>query len=285
MTKRLQYANDISWAMYYFWAIVLSVGISSRLISLLHNIRRSGWQRVSTSPDESDPPRQYSKLSLVYTIVKRHVIIPAAFGHRCSEPLGWCTIPTRIQFLTISAFVALNVILCTISYRVVHGNLYWPEVHDQLWRYVSDRTGIISLANFPLIWLFGTRNNVLMWMTGWGFGVYNNFHRWVARISTVQAIVHSIGYTAMIYERRFPSSKSDSPLRKPKVGDGRYFTNISENTIFGMVNWQPSSCVRSLASPYMACVAVITRCKFCICGLIFRAKCVRKIPGQPTPLS
>jgi predicted ferric reductase len=80
------------------------------------------------------------------------------------------------------------------------GNLYWPEKSAQLLRYVSDRTGIISLANFPLVWLFGMRNDALMWITGWGFGTYNAFHRWVARIATLQAVVHSLGYTFMILE-------------------------------------------------------------------------------------
>lgn len=69
---------------------------------------------------------------------------------------------------------------------------------EQGLRYVSDRTGIISFANFPIIWLFGMRNNVAMWLTGWDFGTYNNFHRWTARIATVQAIVHSIGYTILV---------------------------------------------------------------------------------------
>lgn len=74
----------------------------------------------------------------------------------------------------------------------------FPSTAKQLLRYVSDRTGIISWANFPVIWLFGMRNNLLMWLTGWDFGTYNNFHRWVARIATLQAVVHSIGYTWLI---------------------------------------------------------------------------------------
>ena len=44
------------------------------------------------------------------------------------------------------------------------------------------------------------RNDVLMWLTGWGFGTYNAFHRWVARVATLQAIVHSLGYTLMIMD-------------------------------------------------------------------------------------
>ena len=68
----------------------------------------------------------------------------------------------------------------------------------QVLRHVSDRTGIVSFANFPLVWLFGMRNNLVIWLTGWEFKTYNNFHRWVARVTTVQAIIHSVGYTALI---------------------------------------------------------------------------------------
>lgn len=43
------------------------------------------------------------------------------------------------------------------------------------------------------------RNNVLVWLTGWNFNTYNQFHRWVARIATVEAIIHSVGYTVMAF--------------------------------------------------------------------------------------
>ena len=75
----------------------------------------------------------------------------------------------------------------------------FPSTAKQILRYSYDRTGIISFANFPLILLFGMRNNLLMWLTGWDFGTYNNFHRWVARIATAQAIIHSIGYSILVY--------------------------------------------------------------------------------------
>lgn len=51
-----------------------------------------------------------------------------------------------------------------------------------------------------------------MWLTGWDFGTYNNFHRWVARISTAQAIIHSIGYTLLIF-RGLLSSVSQKGYR------------------------------------------------------------------------
>ena len=64
---------------------------------------------------------------------------------------------------------------------------------------MADRTGTLAYVNFPLIWLFGMRNNLLLWLTGWDFGTYNNFHRWVARVATVEAIVHSICYTCLVW--------------------------------------------------------------------------------------
>jgi hypothetical protein len=178
--------------MYYFWIIVLSFGVGARLLASITNIRSREYQAVAN--DESDYPKNQ-----LYPWLKRYITVPAAFGDRCSRPLGWCTIPPRAQTLTIAAFVVLNGVLCCTDYRLTEGNLYWPDKSDQLLRYVSDRTGIISLANFPLVWLFGMRNDVLMWVTGWGFGTYNAFHRWAARVATFQAVIHSLGYTLMIW--------------------------------------------------------------------------------------
>jgi hypothetical protein len=191
--------------MIYFWAIVISIGIATRLATFIPRIRKQEWQRVSTDPNEPDStgfPINKTSTSTSRALIKRYITIPAAFNDRCSQPLGWCTLPSRIQSLTIFLFVLLNIFLCTVDFRITHGNLYWPKEYIQVWRFVSDRTGIISLINFPLIWLFGMRNHVLMWMTGWGYGTYNNFHRWVARVSTVQAVVHSVGYTVMFWDRK-----------------------------------------------------------------------------------
>jgi predicted ferric reductase len=187
--------------MYYFWVVVVIVGVISRLLSLMANFRYQRRHQVYVdSILRVGTIMRSSFLSWPITWMKCHLTIPATFGNRCSRPYGWCTIPPRIQSLTILIFVAMNVVLCTCSYELIDGNLYWPEKPTQLLRYVSDRTGIISLANFPLVWLFGMRNDTLMWLTGWGFGTYNAFHRWVARVATLQAVIHSLGYSVMILD-------------------------------------------------------------------------------------
>ncbi|PTB72342.1 hypothetical protein M440DRAFT_1405738 [Trichoderma longibrachiatum ATCC 18648] len=130
---------------------------------------------------------------------KRNVAIPATFGYRCAQNVWWVTIPSRIQTLTIAAFLVMNVVFCVHGYRIIDDNIYFGTPIRQVLRYAADRTGIISFANFPFIWLFGMRNNVAVWLTGWDFGTYNNFHRWCARISTLEAVVHSIFYTILIF--------------------------------------------------------------------------------------
>lgn len=191
--------------LYHFWALVILVGVANRVICLATRFRLFSSHTTARGNDHilSRPWKHYSS---GISILRRYITVPATFNHRCSQPLGWCTVPPRIETLTITAFLALNIVLCTVSYRITHGNLYWPDESIQLWRYISDRTGILSFANFPILWLFGTRNNVLMWTTGWDFGTFNNFHRWIARISTIQAVVHSVGYTVMVYDRRLTYS-------------------------------------------------------------------------------
>lgn len=79
----------------------------------------------------------------------------------------------------------------------------WPDTKEQTWTYVTDRAGFVAVANMPLLWLFAGRNDIFLWLTGWNFGTYNIFHRYVARVVTVEAIVHSIGYTGLILKCRF----------------------------------------------------------------------------------
>ncbi|KAH7379419.1 ferric-chelate reductase [Phaeosphaeria sp. MPI-PUGE-AT-0046c] len=198
-----QYALHLEygWYMYYFWILVVFFGVVSRLLSILGNFRHRRRRHISNDNylDSHTSTRSRPFVGSPAWL-KRHLTVPATFGNRCSAPYGWCTIPPRIQSATILLFVVLNFVLCTFSYRLTEGNLYWPEKSAQLLRYVSDRTGVISLVNFPLVWLFGMRNDVLLWLTGWGFGTYNAFHRWIARVATLQAVIHSLGYTLMIFE-------------------------------------------------------------------------------------
>ncbi|KAF4951396.1 hypothetical protein FSARC_12926 [Fusarium sarcochroum] len=177
-------------AMIMFWVVVVAIGVLNHAILQIANL-----QVVRNHTSKSG-----GRLWNLYTWTLSRLTTPATYGDRCAQKVGWGTVPPRIQSLTLFAFLLLNIALSIHGYRIVPINMYFPSTEKQILRYASDRTGIISFANFPLIWLFGMRNNLLMWLTGWDFGTYNNFHRWVARIATAQAIIHSVGYSILVYK-------------------------------------------------------------------------------------
>lgn len=67
--------------------------------------------------------------------------------------------------------------------------------------YVSNRTGVLAFALAPLTILFSGRNNILLWLTNWSHSTYMLLHRWVARIFTLQVILHSI-LEFILYHRK-----------------------------------------------------------------------------------
>lgn len=201
-----------SWYMYYFWIIIVALGAATRVALFMSRTKfRDQYHELISSPSLRPSITRRRIFQFPRAWLKSYLLIPATFDERCSQPYGWCTIPPRIQSLTISLFVVFNLVLCLCSYHLTDGNLYWPRKSTQLLRFVSDRTGIISLANLPLVWLFGMRNDFLMWLTGWGFGTYNAFHRWAARVATLQAVIHSLGYTVMILESKQKDNTSNAP--------------------------------------------------------------------------
>ncbi|CZT45702.1 uncharacterized protein RSE6_06034 [Rhynchosporium secalis] len=184
-------------AMYIFWAVIILIGLSSHLGQYLlpTSFRNPEYQSL---PYEDGHDTDRGTFDTPYIFLKKYITVPATFGYRRAQNVGWCTIPTRVQSLAIVAFVVMNVVLCSCSYWTFEGNMYWPNPRDQFLRYFADRTGIISTANLILVWTFGIRNNTLLWLTGWDFAAYNMFHRWVARVATVQAVLHSVVYTVLI---------------------------------------------------------------------------------------
>lgn len=104
----------------------------------------------------------------------------------------------------LSPFLGKHLV-CILSTTSIYSNLHsWPDTSDQLLRYVADRTGILSFANFPLIWLFAGRNNIFLWATGWSFASFNIVHRHIAWIATIQGLVHTALYLVMFIQSRLP---------------------------------------------------------------------------------
>ncbi|KAF2816982.1 uncharacterized protein BDZ99DRAFT_470052 [Mytilinidion resinicola] len=192
--------HTYGFALYGFWGSVLLLAMINRFINFVFHKRQS---RVGTDPEHNAPlPNASSNKLLVPVYAVRHwiranIIVPAAFGSHHQRLYYWFTVPTRLEAIIVFSYWAISIIFSGINYRTFIGNLYWNNISPQVWRYVADRTGILSYANLSLIWMFSGRNNIFIWATGWNFSTFNIFHRHVARIATLQAIVHSIAWTVI----------------------------------------------------------------------------------------
>ncbi|EAW22133.1 ferric reductase family protein [Aspergillus fischeri NRRL 181] len=183
---------------YAYWTVVIAAGALHKLA--LHAI---SLKRARSLPF-------FPSLLLIYYWIQTSLIIPAPLASSRRRLLWW-TFPGRIHAIVVLLFWILSIVLCLIGYRTFSDNIYWPEISAQLLRYVADRTGILSFANIPLLWLFAGRNNIFLWATGWSYSTFNIFHRHVAWIATLQAVVHTILYIVLFIQAGNAWKKMQKP--------------------------------------------------------------------------
>lgn len=103
---------------YAFWALVLAVGIFHRLVRhIFHalDIRAGQWAR-------SRVRWLWIPLDGTYHWLQTHLVVPAPLPSSRRKLLWW-TFPTRIEAVTVLLFWVLSVVVCTLEYRPVEGNL------------------------------------------------------------------------------------------------------------------------------------------------------------------
>lgn len=182
------YQHNLDLGQYYgngllcWWALVLLIGISINLF------------RTILFP-------QYLRWTSNSNIIRRQLTLPATFGYKHSQPLqtmwgfvSWCC-PTRVQSLVVLAYLAMTLILCCVNYEAIDHTTRWKKRSTQIQRYVADRTGLMSFAQLPILFLFAGRNNFLIYLTGWSYSTFNVYHRWVSRVMVILAFVHSVAFT------------------------------------------------------------------------------------------
>ena len=123
-------------------------------------------------------------------------------------------VPTRGQAFFIFYLVSINVILSAVGYKGSQPNSWYPNIlgsDGQIISYVTNRLGVLSFANIPLLFLYAGRNNVLLWLTNWSHGTFLLLHRWLAWIATLQAVLHSAIYLEIYLHNGTHASEAKLP--------------------------------------------------------------------------
>ncbi|KAL2066035.1 hypothetical protein VTL71DRAFT_2106 [Oculimacula yallundae] len=144
--------------------------------------------------------RSKSLGNLVPIGLSKFLLLPALFNGKHQTPLpgniGYA--PSRMFSFVIFIYVCLNIIFSAVSYKAVSPqttNAWFFYTEREISHYVTNRTGVLSFVNIAIAILFAGRNNPLIWATGISQSTCLTFHRWAARVATVQAVLHSIIYT------------------------------------------------------------------------------------------
>ena len=122
--------------------------------------------------------------------------------------------PTRGQAFFVFYLVAINVILGAAGFRSVQPNSWYPSASGsdgEIVSYLTNRLGVLSFANIPLLFLYAGRNNVLLRLTNWSHGTFLLLHRWVAWFATLQAVLHSAIYLRIYVHDGTHASESQLP--------------------------------------------------------------------------
>lgn len=120
--------------------------------------------------------------------------------------------PTRGQALFIAYILIINIILSAVGFRSAQPNAWYPDMkRDEILTVFANRVGVISFANIPLLILYSSRNNILLWVTDWSHSTFLLLHRWVAGIATIQAILHSLIYLRLRIEAHTHAEESKLP--------------------------------------------------------------------------
>ncbi|KAF1977649.1 hypothetical protein BU23DRAFT_550921 [Bimuria novae-zelandiae CBS 107.79] len=142
------------------------------------------------------------------------IIDPPLWGTKQKQPLagGLGLMPTRGQALFITYILIINIVLSAVGFRSAQPNAWYPDMkRDEILTLFANRVGVISFANIPLLMLYSSRNNLLLWVTDWSHSTFLLLHRWVAGIATIQAILHSLIYLRLKLESHTHAEESKLP--------------------------------------------------------------------------
>ncbi|KAE8386076.1 ferric reductase [Aspergillus alliaceus] len=131
-----------------------------------------------------------------------YMIAPPLIGNRHQVPFfNTFLMPTRGQALFIAYLIVINVVLCAVGIEAARPSAWYDSNQREVVTYVSNRAGILSFANIPLLVLYSSRNNFLLWLTDWSHSTFLLLHRWVAAICVLEACLHSVIYL-QIYDSK-----------------------------------------------------------------------------------
>ncbi|GAA5857451.1 hypothetical protein JCM8547_009278 [Rhodosporidiobolus lusitaniae] len=111
-------------------------------------------------------------------------------------PVNCWAIPSHWTYLRLFLFTlifAINVAFCL----VISVNLITPNTAgSSLPRAFSRRCGRMAVANYPFLFMFAGRNNIIARLTGFSYQELRFYHIMLGTIAFIQSFIHTFAYIA-----------------------------------------------------------------------------------------
>ncbi|KAL2073881.1 hypothetical protein VTL71DRAFT_11207 [Oculimacula yallundae] len=126
--------------------------------------------------------------------VRPYLVYPSLIGTYQVRPLPYLigNSPTVGQGIWIILFFILNILLSAANYEIKWPHAWYTSPAREVAAYIFYRTGVFAFVLLPLMLLFSSRNNILLWLTNWSHSTFLLLHRWVARIFAIHVFLHTI---------------------------------------------------------------------------------------------
>lgn len=115
-------------------------------------------------------------------------------GRRHRAPVGGDIgiMPTRGQSLYITYLLLSQTFLSIFPLIWISPNRSAPTLVRHRLLVIGDRSAVISMADFVALFLFSSRNNILLWVTDWSHTTFLLLHRWIAYCLILEVSIHSL---------------------------------------------------------------------------------------------
>ncbi|CAI6342043.1 unnamed protein product [Periconia digitata] len=124
--------------------------------------------------------------------VQTRLVYPAIFKGYHRVPVAGEIQPNRGQALFIILLSILNIIFLVAPYIIRQPQHNFPSRDEQELSIIGNRSGVLAMGNAVALFLFATRNNPLLYLTGWSHGTYLLLHRWLGYWTLFHTVLHSV---------------------------------------------------------------------------------------------
>ena len=156
---------------------------------------QSYYRKITSLSKEADSRYWTYNHSGLWPWIKRHGLYAPLGKNRhnrefkmpFTKEVGMGTLPSRFHTTLLVLYVLSNVAYCLV--------LDWGKLDTTaILASLRGRSGQLAALNLIPTVLFALRNNPLIYITGVSYEAFNLMHRWAARISVVECLIHTIAW-------------------------------------------------------------------------------------------